>query len=489
MLCQSFEKALNKRNGKSSRLIDLTGPRAKAACLKKRPLGLKPDAMPAGRTIAALLTAFLALSALYFLLSPGAASKWTGQVSSASPDSEDLPTGPTTSDTDALRTLNEPTEESNEQPNEQSADQGPVVAFQCPECPDCSARHHSASGPLKMRPTLCWPRAPGAITANVSMVMIGDSVDRYMLLEWCEQEKHHRFACTGNMTKNPGCLPMKEFVNGIPEKDRYRSAFALYACYDKKINVSILLISNMFGTATHMTGNCHKHPDPAGPPEDIEEAWKSILSGFFARAHIVLGGPPDTLMLQSLFWDFKRARSCANDIHNLLHLGPKAEEFRRLWIEDWARNATGLLRASLSLASENKWPLRWAAWRVANHVEEDRQRWRFQKSNYLISAANAAASKAASKLGIKTFAYFMDFTATRDGVHPTQEASVEAMERVLQEAGACQWLPDGAESESAASNSDLIVGAFEGRAEVGAETTRNNRTSTDADPDDLDEES
>jgi hypothetical protein len=126
----------------------------------------------------------------------------------------------------------------------------------------------------------------------------------------------------------------------------------------------------------------------------------------------------------------------------MLQLGDKFEDVRRLWISDWSRNATALLQASLTAAKVSNWPLRWAAWRLSNNVNEDRSR----KANKLISMANGAAAGFSGRLGIRTFDYLQDFSATRDGVNPTKDAGIETMSRVLREVAACRVLPEGQES-------------------------------------------
>lgn len=295
---------------------------------------------------------------------------------------------------------------------------------------------------------------------NISLIVFGDSVDRYMIADWCRRSKT-RYACGALGSAGPEkCDVFDQFVNSTVPR-ALAGEFAFVFCRDVANDVAVVLVHNRFATDPNIASYCRSSaallagqginatlnfPSP-------EEGWRKLLLPFLQKSALLLGRPADSVMIQSLYWDFLKFKGCNFDTFRLLHAnGSSSDDARSEWISQHTRNATTLMRSIVSLAiNDAGLPLKWAGWRTSNLVIDlgtnDTNKWRWPRVNELITTANGALTKAAREtLGLDVF-----FIAgengekgeppLRDVAHPNPAAAAQLMQDMLLQIGECTSKP------------------------------------------------
>lgn len=295
---------------------------------------------------------------------------------------------------------------------------------------------------------------------NVSLIIFGDSVDRYMIADWCRRSRARYLCGALGSAGREKCDVFEQFVNAtVP--DKISGEFAFVFCRDVPNDVALLLVHNRFATDPNIASSC-KAPasllSPTSMSNDApfpspEKGWKSLFLPFLRKSAPLLGRPADSILIQSLYWDFLKTKVCSNDIFRLLHAeGRAADQVRKIWVSQHTRNATILMRSVVSMATkEAGLPLKWAGWRTSTLVTdlgtEDGNKWRWPKVNELIKTLNAASARAAREvLGLDVF-----FMAGKDGekgepllrdaAHPNPAAAAQLMQDLLLQIGQCTSKP------------------------------------------------
>lgn len=141
-------------------------------------------------------------------------------------------------------------------------------------------------------PKDCPVRSP----RNISLFIFGDSVDRYMTLEWCSSS-NRRFC--GPAVKDPSCNDVHAFARSIGGGLQ----FSVYSCTDENAGIRLLTITSVFG----VSGASPQCRGPKVEPwNDPDKGWAKV----FARTFLHMGflWKPDAVLVQSFYWDLKRMK-------------------------------------------------------------------------------------------------------------------------------------------------------------------------------------
>ena len=133
---------------------------------------------------------------------------------------------------------------------------------------------------------------------------------------------------------------------------------------------------------------------------------------------LALGGPPDAVIIQSLFhdllWTYDQSPSFVHGMH-------ASEELWGRWLSVWSTGAMAAMRAvARSDLAPPLWTRpRWVGWRTSNHiVQGDRDGWLLVAAR--IPLANVEAVRAAQQMRITLvdFAAFTQSVKLKDWLHP-----------------------------------------------------------------------
>lgn len=236
---------------------------------------------------------------------------------------------------------------------------------------------------------------PSKTSAGIHIALIGDSVDRLLVLEWCRQYPAQRSLCLGIPDSNPPGGYDRQTTDYCQEFDQrlhnhlhlsrpWIELISPVYCYDRIMNISILMMWNKLGIygpgpwAYNMTAN---------PPVDYSltnyQGLERYLGPVISQIPIILGYPPNVLMVQSLYWDLSRLR-----VHNFSSL-----LYTRYYPYEWTYNeylpnVTSFLQvikdsmektwypvSSFSSSSSSIFPhLLWSGWRTSNFVMDTGER-------------------------------------------------------------------------------------------------------------------
>lgn len=296
----------------------------------------------------------------------------------------------------------------------------------------------------------------GQLPRNVTLLIVGDSVDRYMIVDWCRKRKHRlRYSCGALGSDKKRCGPFTAFTESV----NVHSTFAWVACRDDDWGVSIMLAHNRLAVDPSRTGSCAEgipHFEQLG---GANGAWRSQFIPILKGSVDVLGKPPDNVLVQSAYWDMLKLKGCSNESFWAMNLpGAAAEAMQRTYLDQWQANATLLFEAVLDSFADVGFPIRWAGWRTSNKVNADGQKWRYPRINELLMGCNERGKRVAAKFGADVFDLLRDGDVpTRDGVHPAVGDSALATDRLIRQIASCPPLltepaSDAVESGAGAPN-------------------------------------
>ncbi|KAI9031405.1 hypothetical protein DFJ74DRAFT_764472 [Hyaloraphidium curvatum] len=282
---------------------------------------------------------------------------------------------------------------------------------------------------------------------GVGLVVLGDSVDRYIISDGCKARNAKLCAPPGWRNKGPRpdeeeCGALRTLANSTVARELapgLAPEFDFILCRDAPADVSVLLVHLRLASSPAVTSLCEANPllgsSSSPEPPSPAELWRAILVPLFRALPAVLARPPTALLVQALYWDLYKAWKCRPATYALLHSdGPAGDACRGEWLAAHARNATALMRAAAEAAEEARWPLAWAGWRTSNPVgdtglNETLFKWRWPRTNELVERANAGAARGATGLGMGVFR--VGRPGLRDRVHPTPKEGSRLLGEVL----------------------------------------------------------
>lgn len=215
---------------------------------------------------------------------------------------------------------------------------------------------------------------------GVRLLILGDSNDRYIVEEWCQGHGHGR-------------KQTNEFSEAI-------------GCYDNSRKNAVFMIGF---TAFKLLAFSFDKPNCS---HSVDKALNTYFASIAQAAAKLLGGPPNALLLQSLFHDLEYTYWLSP---MMVHGMAASDELWFEWISQWLI----VVEASIRAANLNFFEPRWVGWRNSNFVlQGDHDGWLLLASR--IPSANAEASRMAHKMEIQlvNFEGFSRLDDLADYVHP-----------------------------------------------------------------------
>jgi hypothetical protein len=254
------------------------------------------------------------------------------------------------------------------------------------------------------------------------LLVIGDSVDRYMIQDWCKYNNGHmHFEASNYKTNHTNGLTVREIFE--PHKSRFRS-WEIRVCenYERRIYVS--MVSNKFGVKPF-------------PPWHMPLRTESGLESIFRTQNFTLpklfnlaivpafepiekstGGYPHGVMLSTTFWDLSHP-----DIHNV-----RTKENKLNWLNSWQRNVTILMQTVRASFPRTKY----FAWHTANRFSINPSHWNTPFANELLLAMNGRSRNIANASGYDWIDFYnYQSLALRDYLHPTAESLIRLCDDVV----------------------------------------------------------
>jgi hypothetical protein len=255
--------------------------------------------------------------------------------------------------------------------------------------------------PGGLRPTSGRAAPTARLPGGLRVLFLGDSNDRMLVSEWCAQHGHPRVDETkANRDANRGCT-------GV----------------GTDISVSFVWFRFFHTLAPAL--------DSFNSTASFEATLLDTLSGAALAATKSLGGPPDAVVIQSLFhdlmWTWERSPEFIHGMH-------ASGELWGRWLSVWSTIAMAAIRtvARSDLAPLWRTP-RWIGWRTANHVGQgDRDGWLLLAAH--IPLANDEAARVAQIMGVALvdFATFSANRKLKDWTHPELAVHGEFSTSLLQ---------------------------------------------------------
>jgi hypothetical protein len=222
------------------------------------------------------------------------------------------------------------------------------------------------------------------------ILSIGDSIDRYLLHDWCEETggKYCRsYDENGWIWKPTNCT--SHGSHPTPVFDLFKHTMRVYSweiaiCDNLAMNISLGFLFNMQGVSpyppwfnqqkSHFGIESYKLPDPNKSARDAFNNFQLPAIPHLIKA---LGGPPAAISINSYLWD--SGRMLANGGFNTCN----STSARHEWVHSWVRNASDLVDAIHEAVPS----ARWLGWRMAHNITDPEPACRLS----MIEEMNAAA--------------------------------------------------------------------------------------------------
>jgi len=283
------------------------------------------------------------------------------------------------------------------------------------------------------------------------VLLIGDSVDRNAVSEWCGLAEKGRYRLFGHDREGaglPACQAFERDKGGatirripLPKFDQ-----RLYVCAKSEgPNAAAAFVFNEMGTdvSLHCAKQYYKMATtetafhlPGSPSAAL---WKQCLAGtivpIIESVRDALGGL-DGIVLQSTLWDVALPFE-ADKTSPLFTGGQKQGDMRRQFMRTWERNMSTFLDYAVpyfkSINGENK-AQPWIAWRTINYVHNKTGLHYFNKyGQQILEDMKQVGVTQAAKHGMDILPYhlFPGSHLRRDDVHPNIRSSATLVEYAI----------------------------------------------------------
>jgi hypothetical protein len=280
-----------------------------------------------------------------------------------------------------------------------------------------SPRSSACVVPMKKVPSI-------AGIVNISLALIGDSVDNNAVRDWCD------YAFESIL-----CSDCDGFADGNQQLRLSNSQNQLETvmCQTKSARIFILQLTNPWGVMRD--GN---YPDWAGPVANRRLKLEELASQMkWLRTEHSL------VMVQSLFWDLLRRNqlqldsfiSNFDDSIETQRLNPEywrspySNEGRNVWISEWRRNFTMLLDEVQTIFPFASW-IGIRNWNNVSEIGKTSDRWQYL-ANPIIAAASSEAREIAAEENVCLLDFHNFNHHLRDEYHPGRQSSLSMVHALL----------------------------------------------------------
>jgi hypothetical protein len=291
--------------------------------------------------------------------------------------------------------------------------------------------------PPPLAPSMAALRA--APTAAVAMhtpapaiVLMGDSVDSFMVSDWCRQHAPSFSLCFDEgywngwhpILPSDNCSGYQELLDTLLEPWSKFAGFVICRPNKAAPNNSPTMLSFY-----NVWGALNRRPPGYEPAPPQEMTLRDIWTPPFALIPRLLGRQPNAFLVQSLYCDLgTEETSSKEDYLKLANEGNSS--LLSAWLGRYGSSAGALIDLTADLTKD--WPLLFRMWRTSNEVSDAATSgWR-KRANGLIRRANAASSESAEKRGVAVFGFLAEGAVPlRDLHHPDEPVSVAAMDCLI----------------------------------------------------------
>jgi hypothetical protein len=209
------------------------------------------------------------------------------------------------------------------------------------------------------------------ISSSLRVLFIGDSIDRYLLHDWCHATNGHD--CQSVDEAGPAMKPFYCTTNASHPTPLYnlfhnsKKAFSweISVCDNLKQNITLGILFNKQGVSPyppwfHPQKSHLESEDYAihRPDKTVRDLFHHFLQPALPGLFTALGGPPQAISINSCFWDIAR----------MLHYGgtPICESTvqRHEWIQSWTANVSTYIDTIQEAIPSAKW----TGWRMSHNI-------------------------------------------------------------------------------------------------------------------------
>ena len=281
--------------------------------------------------------------------------------------------------------------------------------------------------------SLRTPPAAAPPPAAPAVVLFGDSIDFFMVSDWCRRRAPNFSLCfdskvwTGGVSRvlpSDNCTGYQELLDTLADPWSIHAGFMSCLPNWQLAPLDAPVLLSMY----NVWGALNRRPPGISPrpPDDmtLHEIWTPTFSLIPRLLH---GRRPNAFVVQALFWDLLFEQNVNRDYSALTDEGGT---LLPAWVKRYGRSAGELLDITAELTRD--WPLVLSVWRTSNEVNSSGDTGWQQGANGLIRRANAAAAEAAAQRGVGVFGALAEGAVPlRDKHHPSEPVAVATMDRLL----------------------------------------------------------
>lgn len=253
------------------------------------------------------------------------------------------------------------------------------------------------------------------------VIIIGDSVDRIMVEEWCLHYNGNLFKDIGSAVTNHSSSSTLQLA-----VDRYRRrlvSWEIRVCELWQRNVYVTMISNKFGVKPnppwHMPIRTMSglEKELTNGSFSLEELFSLALSPGIRILEVAMGGPPDGVLVNSAFWDLSHPDP----------LGMRTARRKAEWITSWTANVTTLLRII-----KDQYPVtKWFGWHTANAFHPYGAKWNTEFALQLLHEMNSASRFIAADCNYDWIDFASYKIVLQDVLHPSPPSLIKLCDTTL----------------------------------------------------------
>jgi hypothetical protein len=229
------------------------------------------------------------------------------------------------------------------------------------------------------------------VIGQVRILFIGDSLDRYLVQDWCSHNNGTIFM--ENSMSTPSTSTQSTTVHEIFKVfGRRRRSWEVRLCDSKRNDVVLTAVANKFGVKPSppwhspiatMSGMEHELNVTSF---DVDSLFRFAILPALRPLEIISGGPPHGVFVTSAYWDLSH---------------PDPDQLRLLnssfWLDAWSKNASELMKTVANLSESACWK----AWHLPPPFYTVSHHWNTEYALGLLRRMNAAAEKIADTYGFR----------------------------------------------------------------------------------------
>lgn len=263
---------------------------------------------------------------------------------------------------------------------------------------------------------------------DIRILIIGDSVDRYAVKDWCHENSG--IICTPD--RNHSEISCKAILSLEGNVARNFSAFQrlkswdMTFCFSKKRSIIMLSMLNALGVTPQL--HCKESNNVGMEGFEITKRYNydtflnQSIFAILPTVESALNGKFNGIMIHSSFHDVQRLVQCSG-----FDMISKHEEDRVDWVQNWLSDALHFVHV---VKRRYYGPSQWVGWRTANKIATKvgwKNYWFNEIGENLLFHMGNVANKISELNGIDLIDYgsFPNISVNmRDHVHPSASAGV-----------------------------------------------------------------